>query len=153
MASIESVPFSELQRQPTEALSHLARSSRLRLSRRDADDLMLMYAERAEAEMTMVGTMVRILEAVLHLEPDLLPQILPTVLPWTRFLPNDDLPRLVREFLDTAEAAASIGNLAPLSQLLIGWQHTAEVHADPELFAALTRPDLDDFGPVTAPAS
>jgi hypothetical protein len=33
----------------------------------------------------------------------------------------------------TTEAAAAIGNIAAVSQMLVEWRHTAEVHADPDL--------------------
>ena len=47
-------------------------------------------------------------------------------------------------------AAASIGNVAPIAQLLIEWRHTAEVHADPELQALLSAPRGEDHGPTYA---
>jgi hypothetical protein len=40
---------------------------------------------------------------------------------------------------------------APVAQLIIAWQHTAEVHADPELLAVLTSDSGEDYGPVPAP--
>ncbi|MEV0128161.1 hypothetical protein AB0H83_06775 [Dactylosporangium sp. NPDC050688] len=39
-----------------------------------------------------------------------------------------------------------------MSQLLVEWRHTAEIHADPDLHRALTTQPLDDFGPVPRPA-
>jgi hypothetical protein len=35
--------------------------------------------------------------------------------------------------------------------MITEWRHTAEVHADPELLAALTR-DSEDHGPVPPPS-
>ena len=55
------------------------------------------------------------------------------------------------EFVEMAEACGSAGTLAPLAQLLTEWQHTAEIHADPQLRRALTRDNLGDHGPVPAP--
>lgn len=151
MSSLESVPFSELQRQPTETLSRLSQARSLRLSRRDAQDLVLMYADRADAESAALETTARLLVEVTRRQPQLVAQVLPTVLPWSRFLPAEDAQQLAQEFLATAQAASSINNLAPLAQLLIEWQHTAEVHADPQLHTAVTRQDLSDHGPVPAP--
>ncbi len=66
-------------------------------------------------------------------------------------LPQDDVDVLVREFVEAAEASASVDNAAPVAQLLVEWQHTAEVHADPELYARLSAPTGDDYGPATPP--
>jgi hypothetical protein len=85
------------------------------------------------------------------LHPELIAGQIPQVLPWARFLPAQDLQEFTAEFVAVAEAAGSIGNLAPLAQVMIEWQHTAEVHADPDLHRALTRTDLVDHGPVPAP--
>ncbi|GAB2958381.1 hypothetical protein GCM10023080_017680 [Streptomyces pseudoechinosporeus] len=48
-------------------------------------------------------------------------------------------------------AADSLGNSASVAQLLIAWQHTAEVYSDPELLAALTRDHGEDYGPAADP--
>lgn len=48
-------------------------------------------------------------------------------------------------------ATDSIGNSASVAQVLVLWQHTAEVHSDPELLAALTRDHDADYGPVPDP--
>jgi len=55
------------------------------------------------------------------------------------------------EFIATTEAAAAVGKTAAVSQLLVEWRHTAEVHADPELHRTLTSQPLADFGPVPRP--
>lgn len=151
MTSAESVPFSDLQRHPTQALRRLERARSLRLSRRDAEDLVLMYADRADAEMAVLETTAQLLTAVIRVQPHLVAQALPTVLPWSRFLPPADAGQLATEFVATVEAAGAIGNLAPLTQLLIEWRHTAEIHADPDLHRALTRDDLGDHGAVPTP--
>ena len=78
--------------------------------------------------------------------------MLPTVLPWVRFLPAGDIEQLLSEFLVVSEAAGALGTTAPISQLLVEWRHTAEVHADPDLYRALTSRPLGDFGPVPRPA-
>lgn len=48
-------------------------------------------------------------------------------------------------------AADSLGNSASVAQLLIAWQHTAEVYSDPALLAALTRDHDEDYGPAPDP--
>ncbi len=149
---LESIPFSELLRQPGETTDRLNRVRAVRLKRRDAGDLVLMQADRAEAEGQVVDLTARLLAKVLERAPDLVRDLLPTILPWVRFLPPADVATMARELTKTAEAAAAVGNTAPLSQLLTEWRHTAEVHADPDLHAALTGRPLDDFGPIPRPA-
>ncbi|ADU06708.1 hypothetical protein AB0N38_22295 [Micromonospora aurantiaca] len=148
---LESVPFSELLRQPTETAERLARTRALRLRRRDAADLVLMSAERAEAEGEVVDLTARLLAGLARREPALVRETLPTVLPWMRFLPQGDAEQMTDEFIATAEAAAAVGSTAAVSQLLAEWRHTAEVHADPDLHRILAAPSADDFGPVTRP--
>ena len=82
---------------------------------------------------------------------ELLLDILPDAFPWVRFLPESDLHAFAVELVDTMRAADSVGNSASVAQLLIAWQHTAEVYSDPELLAALTRDHGDDYGPVPDP--
>ena len=51
-------------------------------------------------------------------------------------------------FAETARAAAEIGNMAHVVPVIEAWRATAEIHADPELYKALTRPlDATDHGP------
>jgi hypothetical protein len=152
MATSVSVPFSELLRQPTETTGRLAQVRSVRLSRRDAEDLVLMNAERADAESQAIDATGRLLAVLVRLHPHLVAELLPAVLPWSRFLPAGDVEQLATEFVATTEAAGSTGNLAPIAQLLTEWRHTAEIHADPDLHRAVTRGDLSDHGPVPAPA-
>lgn len=151
MSAVESVPFSDLQRRPTEALRRLSGARSLRLSRRDAEDLVLMYAARADAEMAALETTARLLAEVARVQPQLLSQVLTAALPWAHFLPRNDAAQLARELVDAALAAGSVGSATPLAQVLVEWRHTAEIHADPELYAAVTRGDLGDHGAVPAP--
>jgi hypothetical protein len=148
---VETVPFSELLRAPNETTERLIHSRGVRLRRRDASDVMLVSVERAEQEGELVDLTARLLANLLRRDPSLVREVLPTVLPWTMFLPDGDVDQLATEFVAVAEAAAAISNWAPVSQLLTAWRHTAEIHADPELHAALTRQILGDFGPVPMP--
>jgi hypothetical protein len=149
--STETVAFSDLLRSPGEVTDRLAHLRALRLRRRDAADVMLMSTERAEQEGELVDLTGRLLSLLMDRDPDLVRSVLPAALPWTRFLPDAEVDQLTAEFSAVAVAAASIGNWAPVSQLLTEWRHTAEIHADPELHAALTSGPLDDFGPVPVP--
>jgi hypothetical protein len=150
-APLESVPFSELLRQPTETTERLNRTRALQLRRRDADDLVLMSYTRAASEAEILEIMARILSELARQHPDFIRDVLPTALPWVRHLPRDAVEMMAQEFVEMAEASASINNLASVRQLLIEWQHTAEVYADPELLRILSQPSNGDFGPVPRP--
>ena len=152
MAS-EDLPFTEFIQRPTAATGRLATVRALRLRRRDADDLVVMTAARAEREQEVIELTARLLSSLaLHPDgPTLLRELLPVVLPWVRFLPAADRDILVQEFIDVTEAAASADNVSPIAQLLAEWRHTAEVHADPELHALLFTPRGEDYGPVLPP--
>lgn len=141
------MPFSELLRQPAKTTDRLAHTRALRMRRRDASDLALMLADRADAEAEIIDVAARLLAAVATRDPELLRKLLPTALPWVRFLPPGEVTQLAREFIETATAAASVGSPAAVGQLLTEWRHTAEVFADPDLHQALTSA-LGDFGPV-----
>jgi len=150
---IPEVPFTELIQHPTRTTGRLRGSRALRLRRRDADDLVLMEAARAEQEGEVIDLTAKLLRGVLREEGglNLFRHVLPTVVPWMRFLPAAAVEEMVGELADTILAAAAVNNLAPISQLLVEWQHTAEIYADPELYAILTAAHEGDHGPVPEP--
>ncbi|MEU6556650.1 hypothetical protein ABZ915_41375 [Streptomyces sp. NPDC046915] len=148
------VNFSELINKNKQTLARLKESPRLLLHRRDGEDLVLTTAARAEQDRTVVAAATRLLSAMSRREPgsmELLLDILPDAFPWVRFLPEADVHAFAVDLVDTMRAADSIGNSSSVAQMLIAWQHTAEVHADPELLAALTRDHGEDYGPVPDP--
>lgn len=131
-----------------QTLARLQESPRLLLHRRGGEDLVLTTAARAEQEQTVVSAATRMLVAMARREPgsmELLLDILPDAFPWVRFLPESDLHAFAVELVDTMRAADSISSSAPVAQLLIAWQHTAEVYSDPALLAALTRDHGEDY--------
>lgn len=146
--------FSELVNKNKQTLARLNESPRLLLHRRDGEDLVLTTAARAEQDQTVVSAATRMLAAMARREPgsmELLLDILPDAFPWVRFLPERDVHAFAVELVDTMRAADSIGNSASVAQLLVAWQHTAEIHSDPELFEALSRDHDADYGPVPDP--
>jgi len=150
---VEDLPFTEFVQRPTAATRLLATVRALRLRRRDADDLVVMSAVRAEREREVIELTAHLLRSLVRRADGhaLLQELLPQVLPWARFLPVTDRHILVQEFIDVTEAAASVDNVSPIAQLLVEWRHTAEVHADPELHALLSAPRGEDHGPVLPP--
>ncbi|MFJ1671229.1 hypothetical protein ACIOK4_33550 [Streptomyces bottropensis] len=148
------VNFSELVNKNKQTLARLQESPRLLLHRRDGEDLVLTTAARAEQDQTVVSAATRMLAAMARREPgsmELLLDILPDAFPWVRFLPEADVHAFAVELVNTMRAADSVGNSASVAQLLIAWQHTAEIHSDPELLAALTRDHSEDYGSVPDP--
>jgi hypothetical protein len=150
---LEEVPFTELIQHPTRTTRRLAGNRALRLRRRDAGDLVLMSADRAEQEGEVVDLTARLLAGVLAESggAELVRHALPAALPWIRFLPDAAVDELAAELVATVHAAAALNNMVPVSQLLTEWRHTAEVYADPDLRTILTQSHDGDFGPVPAP--
>jgi hypothetical protein len=148
------VNFSELVNKNKQTLARLKESPHLLLHRRDGEDLVLTTATRAEQDQTVVSAATRMLAAMARREPGstaLLLDILPDAFPWVRFLPEPDIHAFAVELVDTMRAADSIANSASVAQMLIAWQHTAEVHSDPELIGALTTDHDADHGPAADP--
>src|SRR4051794_6053819 len=112
---LEEVPFTELIQHPTRTTGRLAGARALRLRRRDAEDLVLMSADRAEQEGEVVDLPARLLAGVLADSngADLIRHVLPTALPWVRFLPEAAVDELAAEFVATVHAAATLNNMAP----------------------------------------
>jgi hypothetical protein len=68
--------------------------------------------------------------------------------PWVRFLPEGDRAEFVREFLETIKACASINSFSRIEAVVNAWRSSAEIHADPQLLAHLTKPLSVATGPA-----
>lgn len=148
----EDVPFSELLHRPAATTQRLDHVRALRLRRRDAGDLALMPIERLERDSSVVDFTARLIAGLVNTgNADALRQALPHALPWTTFLPTEDVDELLTELVTTTGGAAALGNLTPIARLLTQWRHSAEIYADPELLAKLTREPEGDLGPVPMP--
>lgn len=147
--------LSDLLNKPKATLARLAGSRRIVLHRRDAEDLVITTAERAAADSAVVRDTTRLFREMMRKDPmvmKLAVQVLPSVFPWVRHLPEDAWQEFAAEWLDTLSAAAELDNGAAVETVVAAWQHTAEIYADPELFASLTREHEDpDYGPVPPP--
>jgi hypothetical protein len=149
------VNFSDLSNRPVDVVRKLqaSPSRSLRIHRRGEEDLVLTTASRvAQAAAASSATTKLFLALMQHDDRvrSLVTQVLPTAFPWVRFLPKEDVRAFVVELVEVIEAAEALENPAPLVQVISDWQRTAEVYADPELFAIL-RSDGEDHGPVPAP--
>ena len=151
----DSVPFSELIQHPRETTMRLDEAETLRLVRRNQPDLMLATVERAERDAEVFDITTRLLVGIIAQEPsrEVLRSSLRGVFAWTRFLPDDAVDEFLAELVDVSRASAEIRNLRPVAQVIVEWQHTAEIYADPELYRRLTRERSPegDFGPVQPP--
>jgi hypothetical protein len=153
MSITEEVPFSQLIQQSRHTLDQLEKNrGRLRLVRRDADDLILESARRAEADEEAVTSVTSLLVGLANTDREVLDRVFPIAFPWMRFLPYYEAPEFVTEFIDTARACTGLGTLMPLSAAVAAWRATAEVYADPELHKALAVPhDEADYGEAREP--
>jgi hypothetical protein len=155
MAVSTEANLSDLLNKPKATLARLESSRRMLLHRRDAEDLVLTTAGRAEQDSEVASAATRMFAAMMLRDPAVLTlavEVMPTVFPWVRYLPDDAKREFTAEWLDALSSAASIGNSAAAAVLIAEWRSTAEVYADPELYAALTGPlGGTDFGPLLAP--
>ena len=121
------------------------------LHRRNAEDLRLSLESRSEAVAEGVRFLTRVLGAALTdvAVRDRLGASAEGI-PWLSFLPAQHRQEFMVEFFRTAEAAAELGVMTPIAQLLREWQATAAIYADPELAAELRRPLAGDGERVPA---
>lgn len=154
--SIGEVAFSELQLQGKATVERLRRSPEqsLLVRRRNAEDLVLTTASRAELEHTAASVTTRMFVALVRRDPQArqsVADVLPEVFPWVAFLSREEVQEFVVELVETLRAAESLDNPAPVVQVIEAWRHTAEVLADPELAAVLAADTDEDHGVVPAP--
>lgn len=150
------VTFSELQLQGKATVERLRKSpaQSLLVRRRDAEDLVLTTAARAELEHTAASVTTRMFVALMQRDRgarELVTDVLPEVFPWVAFLPKEEVQEFVVELVATLRAAESLDNPAPVVQVIEAWRHTAEVLADPELAAILAADTEEDLGVIAAP--
>jgi hypothetical protein len=151
-ALYKELPFSELLHHPaaTAALLDVGRAVLLR--RRGARDLALVRADQTERDATVIDFTARLLAALIRAgETEAIRKVLPEALPWSTFLPGSDRDQLLAELIEVAQGSASLRNLEPITVLLEQWRHSAEIYADPELYAQLTAEPSGEFGPVPMP--
>lgn len=154
-SAIGEVPFSQLLQHSRDTLNMLEQNrGRLRLVRRDADDLILESARRAEADEEALAGVTSILVSLADTDRAVLDRIFLRAFPWIRFLPQEEAPSFVTEFIDIARSCRELGTFMPISTVVAAWRATAAVHADENLLAALTTPyEEADYGEVPEPGA
>ena len=151
MGSTKEVQWSELQRDP-KSVAALVDSGDVRVRRRDGAALLLTREDRVQSAGEGALVAARTLRSILtHLPPELATAALTDEFPWLDFLPAEELPQFVADFVRSAGASAELGQWSVLAQTLREWRATAAIYADPELQRRLSQPLTDDFGPVPAP--
>ncbi|MQM28688.1 hypothetical protein GFD30_24460 [Glycomyces sp. NEAU-7082] len=146
------MPFSEFLHQPAATAARLEDVRSITLRRRGADDLALVRADQTERDATVIDFTSRLLAGLARAgETDAIRRVLPEALPWSTFLPEADRDLLLTELIEVAQGSASLRNLAPIAVLLEQWRHSAEIHADPDLFRQVTARPSGDLGPVPEP--
>ena len=152
MSSTAEATMTEFLRDPNGVVERLEHVDVV-LHRRNAEDLRLSLQSRSEAVNDSVRFLTRVLGTALT--DEVVRQRLRVsveAIPWLSFLPEERRSEFLVDFFRCAEAAAELGTMAPLVQLLREWQATAAIYADPELSAELRRPLPGDGERVPTPS-
>ncbi|WP_246600205.1 hypothetical protein [Skermania piniformis] len=115
--------FSELQLQGKATVERLRHSptQALLVRRRDAEDLVLNTAARAELEHTAASVTTRMFVALMQRDPrarELVTDVLPEVFPWVAFLSRAEVQEFVVELVATLRAAEALHNPVPVVQII-----------------------------------
>jgi hypothetical protein len=142
---------SDLQRDP-KSVAALADTGDVRVKRRDGADLLLTREDRVAAAGEGALTTVRALRAFLaHAPASVIAEAMLEEFPWVGVLPHEDMIQFVEDFVTAARASAELGQWAPVATTIREWKATAAIHAEPVLLRRLTRPVMEDHGPVPSP--
>jgi hypothetical protein len=147
----ESVSFTDLSRNPKAVAARAAALGRLRVTHRDAPDMMLTTASRAEHAEENLTTASRLFLALMKQDDGArtLLLALPEVYPWVRHLDAEEVRAFTVELLEALSDAAELGAGEAVHRAVVSWRATARINADPEqLRAALPPLDGDHLGPV-----
>lgn len=151
METPHTATFSEFLRGPN-PIAELAYSDDVVLTRRNDEDLVLstVWRQNYRDEATTVAA--GALRSLARSHPDLVASALVDELPWLSWLPKDEEAQCVKQMVVDLAAGASVNSYRAFFQHLTQWKHTAEIYADPELYAAATQQLGEaDGGPVLRP--
>lgn len=156
MTVMEEIPFSQLVQHPKDTMTKLEENPRrrIKLDRRDGEDLILESAARAEAEDQALSMASQMFVSLIKHDSGARALLLSLsdVFPWVRFLPTDDVREFLVELVETIRACSDLGNVAAIATVVSAWRNTAEIYSDPELLRAATAPlEGTDFGVVPSP--
>ncbi|MFF0107802.1 prevent-host-death family protein [Streptomyces hirsutus] len=152
--STPTVASSELSENSRRVAETLDRAHRVRITRRDGEDLYLTTARHDRQREETADVTARLLAALVRSDAGerAILRALPSVFPWVRHLSTEELQQLVTDLIDATHDVAQLDIHSGLHRVIVEWRATARILADPELTAQLTRrlPD-EDHGEVTAP--
>jgi hypothetical protein len=147
----ESVTFTDLSRNPKAVAARAAALGSLRVTHRDAPDMVLttaIHAERSEENLTTAS---RLFLALMKQDGGArsLVLALSEVFPWVRHLDDEEVREFTVELLDALSDAAELGARDAVHRAIVSWRATARINADPEQLRGTLRPLGDvDLGPV-----
>lgn len=150
-AETESVSFTDLSRNPKGVAARAAALGRLRVTHRDAPDMVLTTAARAEGAEENLTTASRLFLALMKQDDGAraLLLALPEVFPWARHLNAEEVRAFTVELLEALSDAAELGAGEAVHRAIVSWRATARINADPEQLRESLRPlDGDDLGQV-----
>ena len=165
MDGLAEATFTDFLRNPN-AVTELLEGGDVILHRRGADDLRLSVASRATSIEASLETIGRLITAVLQdgvvrepawqfqrrrLRPGALPQLQAARAWAAEHALLAARERFYVELFECSDGAGSLGTLAPIARLLDEWHATAQVYAEPDLAARLSRPLPGDGGLVKQP--
>lgn len=119
--------MTELLRTPKEVVAQTATGA-VRITRRDAADLILLRAD--ELENTQRGTSLALRIAREALRQNDMAGALRTLFPWSRIFTDEVMGQFAAEMEQLVWAAAELGRFNGLLIAFAGWQATAEALAD-----------------------
>src|SRR3990172_4032670 len=127
MSTTAEATLTEFLRDPKAVVDRLEHADVV-LHRRNAEDLRLSLESRNEALAASVRFLARVLGSALNdqtvrrrLEASA------GTIPWLSFLPPQQRQEFMVDFFRTAEAAAELGVMTPLAQLLPAWEPTPPI--------------------------
>ncbi|WP_432091522.1 prevent-host-death family protein [Streptomyces sp. NRRL F-5630] len=150
-AETESVSFTDLSRNPKGVAARAAALGQLRVTHRDAPDMVLTTAVRAEGAEENLTTASRLFLALMKQDDGAraLLLALPEVFPWARHLDAEEVWAFTVELLEALSDAAELGAGEAVHRAIVSWRATARINADPEQLRESLRPlDGDDIGRV-----
>jgi hypothetical protein len=138
----ESVSFTDLSRNPKAVAAKAAALGCLRVTHRDAPDMVLttaIYAERAEENLTMAS---RLFLALLKQDGGATSLLLalPEVFPWVRHLDAEEVREFAVDLLEALSDAAELHAGEAAHRAIVSWRATARINADPDQLREALRP-------------
>ncbi len=131
--STVTVPYSKFLRGPSATIARLEAGEDVVLERRDAENFVLMRAQRFNATLGGISIAARAMRQLIKRDPALAQEIIADELPWINWLLATERTQCMTDLISSLEAGAETQNMVPFAQTMLEWLHTAEVWADPDL--------------------